>query len=124
MRAGITRQLRTGGPPRLPPPASPFCTSLPISVSLLLPLPPSVPPPLSTPAWHLHLLRGLWGCGEQPLLAVDGMISLGGGMPNAETFPLEGASFTVRGGHTMELTAAELNAALSGTGVDIVIYFV
>lgn len=48
----------------------------------------------------------------QPLLAIDGVISLGGGMPNPETFPLEGASFTVRGGHTMELTAAELNAAL------------
>ena len=53
----------------------------------------------------------------QPLLSVPGMISLGGGLPNPETFPFTGLTVSLSDGSTMDLSD-ELPAALqySGTG--------
>jgi kynurenine/2-aminoadipate aminotransferase len=48
----------------------------------------------------------------QPLLRRPGVISLGGGMPNPSTFPLEGLSLRVRGGAEVSLSASEATAAL------------
>eukprot|EP00040_Diaphanoeca_grandis_P013028 m.65915 g.65915 ORF g.65915 m.65915 type:complete len:449 (+) comp23618_c0_seq2:179-1525(+) len=48
----------------------------------------------------------------QPLIEQEGMISLGGGMPNRLTFPLTGVSFTTTDGTKLDLNAVELNAAL------------
>ena len=48
----------------------------------------------------------------QPLVALPGMISLGGGMPNANLFPIKKMSFTLDDGTVMESVPSELNAAL------------
>ena len=54
----------------------------------------------------------------QPLLAVDGMISLGGGMPNPGTFPIAGLSMTLNDDDstTIALSDAALRAALQYSG--------
>ena len=46
-----------------------------------------------------------------PLMAEEGMISLGGGLPNPSTFPLHSLSFGV-GNETITLTEQETAAAL------------
>lgn len=48
----------------------------------------------------------------QPLMALPGMISLGGGMPNSALFPFRSLSFALDDGTKLELTQEELNEAL------------
>jgi DNA-binding transcriptional MocR family regulator len=48
----------------------------------------------------------------QPLLAVPGMISLGGGMPNPQTFPVTGISLSLRSGETLNLDTVTSATAL------------
>ena len=48
----------------------------------------------------------------QPLVALEGMLSLGGGMPNPGLFPVKGLQLTVEGGEELVLDPAELEAAL------------
>jgi len=48
----------------------------------------------------------------QPLVSLPGMISLGGGMPNANLFPIKKISFTLDDGAVIESTTADLNVAL------------
>lgn len=49
----------------------------------------------------------------QPLLKIPGMISLGGGMPNPATFPLEGLSLQLKGhAQPLQLTAEETQEML------------
>jgi len=48
----------------------------------------------------------------QPLVSLPGMISLGGGMPNAALFPFKKMSLTLDDGTVLESSGAELNAAL------------
>lgn len=52
----------------------------------------------------------------QPLLAEPGMISLGGGMPNKETFPFESITVGLKGGGSFELAGADLEAVLQYSG--------
>jgi kynurenine/2-aminoadipate aminotransferase len=47
-----------------------------------------------------------------PFLSRPGMISLAGGFPNPQTFPLTALSFTLRTGETVQLSAQELAAGL------------
>ncbi|KAJ3023775.1 UNVERIFIED_CONTAM: hypothetical protein HDU68_008458 [Siphonaria sp. JEL0065] len=47
-----------------------------------------------------------------PLMALPGMISLGGGNPHPQTFPYVGLSFRLRSGELIEVPEAELAAAL------------
>lgn len=51
----------------------------------------------------------------QPLLAEPGMISLGGGMPNKDTFPFKSLTCSTDGG-TFELTGADLEEVLQYSG--------
>jgi len=48
----------------------------------------------------------------QPLLVIPGMISLGGGMPNPETFPIAKASLTLKDGTTLELSPEKMKLSL------------
>ncbi|ETW01883.1 hypothetical protein, variant [Aphanomyces invadans] len=48
----------------------------------------------------------------QPLVALPGMISLGGGMPNPTTFPFESMSIKLKSGQTMDLRGPTLQQAL------------
>jgi len=48
----------------------------------------------------------------QPFLGIPGMISLGGGMPNPETFPFAGITFTVDDGTELNFDAADMQGAL------------
>lgn len=48
----------------------------------------------------------------QPLIAVPGMISLGGGLPNPQLFPFAGFSFKLGSGENIELSQKELDEAL------------
>ncbi|KAJ3021667.1 hypothetical protein HKX48_008046 [Thoreauomyces humboldtii] len=51
----------------------------------------------------------------QPMLAIPGMISLGGGNPNTETFPFQDLTFTLKeaaGGGSITIPTAKLQAAL------------
>jgi kynurenine/2-aminoadipate aminotransferase len=48
----------------------------------------------------------------QPLMAIPGMISLGGGMPNPALFPFRALSFALPDGTTLSLTQKELEEAL------------
>eukprot|EP00158_Paraphelidium_tribonemae_P008377 Partr_v1_DN28566_c0_g1_i1_m73330 putative Aminotransferase len=48
----------------------------------------------------------------QPLLAIPGMISLGGGMPNPSTFPFARFQVTLKDGHQLELDDQETSKAL------------
>lgn len=48
----------------------------------------------------------------QPLVTLPGMISLGGGMPNPDTFPIKGLSIELDGGETLHMTPEETNTAL------------
>lgn len=48
----------------------------------------------------------------QPLLELPGMISLGGGMPNPDLFPISGIDFTMTTGHKISLSNKEVAEAL------------
>jgi len=48
----------------------------------------------------------------QPLLKTPGMLSLGGGMPNPSTFPIESISFRLTSGAALELDPQETREAL------------
>ena len=48
----------------------------------------------------------------QPLVAMPGMISLGGGMPNPSTFPFAKLTAELTDGTSVELSGASLEAAL------------
>eukprot|EP01116_Phalansterium_solitarium_P024760 TRINITY_DN915_c2_g1_i2.p1 TRINITY_DN915_c2_g1~~TRINITY_DN915_c2_g1_i2.p1 ORF type:complete len:429 (+),score=144.14 TRINITY_DN915_c2_g1_i2:457-1743(+) len=48
----------------------------------------------------------------QPLLAIPGMISLGGGMPTASLFPIDRLSISLKTGANVELTGPLLDKAL------------
>lgn len=48
----------------------------------------------------------------QPLLRIPGIISLGGGMPNPSTFPLQALSFSIKGIGHLALSPAALEGAL------------
>jgi len=48
----------------------------------------------------------------QPLVKLPGMISLGGGMPNPDTFPIKGMSITLDDGTELHLTPDEVTSAL------------
>ena len=47
-----------------------------------------------------------------PLVNLPGMISLGGGMPNLETFPLKSVDLTLKDGTVLKLGADRMNMAL------------
>lgn len=47
-----------------------------------------------------------------PLLSIPGMLSLGGGFPNPETFPFASFSFTLDDGTQLNLSPSEINYAL------------
>lgn len=47
-----------------------------------------------------------------PLLKIDGMISLGGGLPNAKLFPFTGISLRLRDGTELDLPTEAVNEAL------------
>lgn len=47
-----------------------------------------------------------------PLVKIPGMLSLGGGRPNPETFPFECMSLTLKGGKKLEIDSKELNDAM------------
>ncbi len=48
----------------------------------------------------------------QPLLAVPGMISLGGGMPNPESFPFKRIDVEMKSGESITLEGAVLEEAM------------
>jgi len=48
----------------------------------------------------------------QPLLQIPGMISLGGGNPNASLFPIEKIELSLRDGSRIEITGSKLEAGL------------
>lgn len=48
----------------------------------------------------------------QPFLSLPKMISLGGGMPNPVTFPIETMSFKLKTGETLEVSPSETQSAL------------
>lgn len=48
----------------------------------------------------------------QPLMALPGMISLGGGLPNPALFPFKGLTMDLADGATLSFTPQELNEAL------------
>ncbi|KAH3767679.1 PLP-dependent transferase [Pelomyxa schiedti] len=47
-----------------------------------------------------------------PLTSIPGMISLGGGLPNASTFPFKSINFELKDGTTVSLTGPQLSTAL------------
>ena len=46
------------------------------------------------------------------MVRVPGMISLGGGLPNSETFPIVKATITLRDGKTFDISEKEMATAL------------
>jgi len=50
-----------------------------------------------------------------PLVTLPGMISLGGGMPNPETFPIEKATLTLKSGEVLHIEKDRMNMALQYT---------
>ncbi|KAI9141627.1 kynurenine/alpha-aminoadipate aminotransferase [Paraphysoderma sedebokerense] len=48
----------------------------------------------------------------QPLMKIPGMISLAGGLPNPDTFPVEGVTIKLKSGKTVELTKEEVGEML------------
>jgi len=46
------------------------------------------------------------------MLAIPGMVSLGGGMPNPELFPFSGIQFTLKDGTELKLSKAAVAEAL------------
>eukprot|EP00299_Pterocystis_sp_00344_P016788 c841_g1_i1.p1 GENE.c841_g1_i1~~c841_g1_i1.p1 ORF type:complete len:439 (+),score=98.77 c841_g1_i1:115-1317(+) len=59
-----------------------------------------------------------------PLMRIPGMINLGNGMPNPQTFPFENVKITCRDGTAIELKGNELDSSLQYSATDGVVEMV